>query len=464
MLGTTVPAGHTIRLQKDAANSSQLRDRLRQPGAGAPRSPTRTRPRTPCRPASPSRTCRTRWTRPGMDTTGTWTGVYLPAGDYQTAQKFQSTARAIKVVGAGPWYTRFHAPPTQENTDAGFACRATRAARRSAGFAYFGNYTSASTARARSFDLTNVANITIDNVWIEHTVCMYWGANTRRTSTITNSRIRDTFADGINMTNGSTDNLVTNDEARATGDDSFALFSAIDAGGADEKNNVFENLTRTLTWRAAGIAVYGGYNNTFRNIYIADTLCYSGITISSLDFGYPMNGFGAARRPRSRTSRIVRAGGHFWGAPDLPRDLGVLGVEGVPGHPGQRRGHRRPDLQRHHVPDELQRSAPQSRSPTPVHQHLDHRRPRRAATRSTPSPASGSGPTRCPRRARARPSAPPPSTTPPSVTTTSMCTTRRRRRSTLRWAEPSGTRTNGAAGRTFPAAPRTATDVEVNHG
>ncbi len=37
------------------------------------------------------------------------------------------------------------------------------------------------------------------------------------------------------MTNGSTDNLVTNNEARATGDDSFALFSAIDAGGADEQ-------------------------------------------------------------------------------------------------------------------------------------------------------------------------------------------------------------------------------------
>ena len=42
------------------------------------------------------------------------------------------------------------------------------------------------------------------------------------------------FADGINMTNGSTDNLVANNEARATGDDSFALFSAIDAGGADD--------------------------------------------------------------------------------------------------------------------------------------------------------------------------------------------------------------------------------------
>lgn len=167
------------------------------------------------------------------------------------------------------------------------------------------------------FDFSNVANITIDNIWTEHMVCMYWGANTDF-MTITNSRIRDTFADGINMTNGSTDNLVSNNEARATGDDSFALFSAIDAGGADEKNNVFQNLTSILTWRAAGVAVYGGYANTFRNIYIADTLCYSGITISSLDFGYPMNGFGASPTTDLQNISLVRAAWPLLGRADLP--------------------------------------------------------------------------------------------------------------------------------------------------
>jgi hypothetical protein len=156
----------------------------------------------------------------------------------------------------------------------------------------------------------------IDNIWVEHMVCLYWGANTD-SMVIKNSRIRDTFADGVNMTNGSTDNLISNNEARATGDDSFALFSAIDAGGADEKNNVFENLTSILTWRAAGVAVYGGYANTFRNIHIADTLVYSGITISSLDFGYPMNGFGTDPTNFQNIS-IVRAGGHFWGGQTFP--------------------------------------------------------------------------------------------------------------------------------------------------
>jgi hypothetical protein len=84
------------------------------------------------------------------------------------------------------------------------------------------------------------------------------------------------------------------------------------------RDNIYENLTSTLTWRAAGVAVYGGYGNTFRNIYIADTLVYSGITISSLDFGYPMNGFGASPPTRFENISIVRAGGHFWGAQTFP--------------------------------------------------------------------------------------------------------------------------------------------------
>src|SRR5205085_933068 len=141
------------------------------------------------------------------------------------------------------------------------------------------------------FNLTNVANLTIDTIWVEHQVVMVWGTNVDNT-TIKNSRIRDTFADGINLTNGSTGNHVTNIEARSTGDDSFALFAATDLNPGNQYDNVFENLTSLTPWRAAGLAVYGGYNNTFPDLFIADTLTYSGISISSLHFGHPFRGSG----------------------------------------------------------------------------------------------------------------------------------------------------------------------------
>ncbi|BEL12206.1 CARDB domain-containing protein [Actinoplanes sichuanensis] len=314
LLTGSFPAGSTIKLQKDSGNSGDIAiDFINLEQVAPVANPDTSKYVVPT--GFDQQSVQAALDAARQDTSKL--GVYLPAGDYQTSNKFQVYGRAVKVVGAGPWYTRFHTPSTQSETDAGFRADATANGSTFADFAFFGNYTIRIDGPGKVFDLANVANITIDNIWAEHVVCLYWGANTDN-MVIKNSRIRNTFADGVNMTNGSTGNLVDNNEARATGDDSFALFSAIDAGGADEINNTYSNLTTILTWRAAGIAVYGGYANTFKNIYIADTLVYSGITISSLDFGYPMNGFGADPPTVFDNISIVRAGGHFWGAQTFP--------------------------------------------------------------------------------------------------------------------------------------------------
>ncbi len=314
-LGRTVPAGAKIRLQKDGGNTSRYAiDFVDFEKATAAPNPD---PDAFVEPAGTGhQDVQNALDTARMDTTGKIQGVYLPPGDYETSSKFQVYGKPVKVIGAGPWFTRFHAPSGQQNTDIGF--RADQGANGStfSGFAYFGNYTSRIDGPGKVFDFRDVSGITIENIWAEHMVCLYWGANTDR-MTLKDNRIRNTFADGLNMTNGSTDNLVTNNEARATGDDSFALFSSTDAGGTDQKNNVYEKLTSKLTWRAAGVAVYGGHLNTFRDIHVADTLVYSGITVSSLDFGYPMNGFGPDPT-RLENISVERAGGHFWNGQTFP--------------------------------------------------------------------------------------------------------------------------------------------------
>ncbi|MFC5287059.1 CARDB domain-containing protein [Actinokineospora guangxiensis] len=310
MLDSTFPAGSKIKLQKDAQNtgtfavdfiSTELATELPNPD--------------PARYAQPTgfthQAVQAAMDRVRMDTTGTLVGVYLPKGSYDTNSKFQVYGKPVQIVGAGVWFTRFIAGAGQENTDVGFRADATANGSRFAHFSLWGNYTRRIDGPGKVFDFQNVANITIEHIWAEHFVCLYWGANTDN-MVIRDTRSRNLFADAVNMTNGSTGNRVVNNESRASGDDSFALFSAIDAGGADMKDNVYENLTAILTWRAAGIAVYGGYNNVFRNIYVADTLTYSGITISSLDFGYPMNGFGADPPTRFENISLVRTGGTFW--------------------------------------------------------------------------------------------------------------------------------------------------------
>jgi len=316
MLNSSIPAGSRIRLQKDAANSGTFAvDFVSLEQATPIANPDPARYTVPT--GFTHQDVQNALDRVRMDTTGNLIGVYLPPGDYQTSSKFQIYLKPVRVIGAGPWYTRFSAPSTQDNTDVGFRAESSADGSVFSGFAYFGNYTSRIDGPGKVFDFNGISNTTIENIWVEHMVCLYWGANTDNT-TIRNNRIRDTFADGVNMTNGSANNLVSNNESRATGDDSFALFNAQDGGGGEVTGNTYENLTSLLTWRAAGIAVYGGYNNVFRNIYVADTLVYSGITISSLDFGIPMNGFGASPPTQFQNVSLVRTGGHFWGAQTFP--------------------------------------------------------------------------------------------------------------------------------------------------
>ncbi|MFF1817476.1 discoidin domain-containing protein [Kribbella sp. NPDC058245] len=313
MLDSTVPAGAKIRLQKDPANTTTYSidfvdteqvAPIPNPGAGFV---------TPA--GFTQQDVQAALDRVRQDTT--LQGVYLPAGEYPTSSKFNVYGKATKVVGAGPWFTKFVAPQTQANTDVGFDSQSSANGSTFSGFSYFGNYDSRNDGPGKVFNFSGTSNMTIDNIWAEHQMCLYWGANTDN-STIKNSRIRDSFADGINMTNGSAGNTVSNNDARSTGDDSFALFNATDNGGGEVRDNVFENLSATLTWRAAGFAVYGGTNNIFRNLYAADMLTYPGVTISSLDFGIPMNGFGATPPTVFQNVSIVRSGGHFWGNQSFP--------------------------------------------------------------------------------------------------------------------------------------------------
>jgi len=316
LLNSSIPAGSRIRLQKDAANTTTYAIDFINTERVSPRpNPDPARYTTPA--GFTHQDVQNALDRVRMDTTGTLVGVYLPPGTYSTSQKFDVYGKPVKVVGAGMWYTRFQTPPGQENTDAGFRVEGTANGSSFEHLAFFGNYTSRIDGPGKVWgELQNVSNLTFDNIWVEHTVCMFWGVHVSNI-TIKNSRIRNTFADAINMTNGSTNNLVSNVEGRGNGDDAFALFSATDAGGGANTGNVFENLTATLTWRAAGVAVYGGQNNTFRNLYIADQLTYPGITISSLDFGYPFVGFGPGLT-RIENASVIRSGGHFWGAQTFP--------------------------------------------------------------------------------------------------------------------------------------------------
>lgn len=323
MLDQVYPAGTKIKIQKDAGDVSWIYVDMIETENVAPASsnpdPTK------YVQVSASKSIDQALTEFRADSTKK--GIFIPAGEWTISNKIFLYGRATEIIGAGPWYTKLTAPQNESNTDVGFNISSTANGSTIKDLSAWGNYIYRVDGPGKFIDGNGMQNVTIDNVWAEHFICLYWGVNSSY-NTFKNNRIKNTFADGINMTNGSSYNIIDNNYARATGDDSFALFSAVDAGGSYNVGNQFTNLTATNVRRAAAFAVYGGQNNLFQNLYGADTLTYPGITVSSLSFGYNTLGFGAQDTVIDGAT-LDRTGGDFWtsvGADDKINDYQNFGA------------------------------------------------------------------------------------------------------------------------------------------
>ncbi|RZQ64826.1 CARDB domain-containing protein [Amycolatopsis suaedae] len=161
----------------------------------------------------------------------------------------------------------------------------------------------------------------INNVWIEHANVGAWVG--RDYSNIpelwgpadglefNNVRIRNTYADGVNFTNGSRNSKVFNSSFRNTGDDSLAVWAnqyVKDPGTDIAHSNQFLNNTIQLPWRANGVAVYGGYGNKIENNVIHDTMNYPGIMLATDHSPLPFSG-----QTLISGNALYRTGGAFWG-------------------------------------------------------------------------------------------------------------------------------------------------------
>lgn len=165
-------------------------------------------------------------------------------------------------------------------------------------------------------------NTSISNVWIEHANVGVWvGRDYDNIPALwgpadglefSGMRIRNTYADGINFSNGTRNSTVSDSSFRNTGDDALAVWAnpyvadpSVDIG----HSNTFRNNTIQLPWRANGIAIYGGYDNSAINNVISDTMNYPGIMVSSDHNPLPFSG-----ETLLSGNTLHRTGGAFWGA------------------------------------------------------------------------------------------------------------------------------------------------------
>ncbi|MFI7274618.1 glycosyl hydrolase family 28-related protein [Streptomyces sp. NPDC049879] len=164
-------------------------------------------------------------------------------------------------------------------------------------------------------------NTAITNVWIEHANVAVWAG--RDFDNIpdlwgpgdgvefSGMRIRNTYADGINFTNGTRNSTVSDSSFRNTGDDSLAVWAnryVRDPSTDIGHDNTFRDNTIQLPWRANGIAVYGGYGNSIENNLISDTMNYPGIMLATDHDPLPFSG-----ETLIAGNELHRTGGAFWG-------------------------------------------------------------------------------------------------------------------------------------------------------
>ncbi|TCC28632.1 CARDB domain-containing protein [Kribbella sindirgiensis] len=181
----------------------------------------------------------------------------------------------------------------------------------------------------------------ISNVWIEHANVGVWvGRDYDNIPELwgpadglefSGMRIRDTYADGINFSNGTRNSKVFNSSFRTTGDDALAVWAnkyVKDQSVDIAHDNTFTNNTVQLPWRANGIAIYGGYGNKIENNLIYDTMNYPGIMLATDHDPLPFSG-----TTLIANNALYRCGGVFWnedqefGAITLfPSNLPIPGV------------------------------------------------------------------------------------------------------------------------------------------
>jgi hypothetical protein len=221
---------------------------------------------------------------------GKFKGVWIPPGTFQQDDKFQ--AKAVKIQGAGMWYSKLHCPNQGEDPGwgrTGFIVTGDGAEFRD--FAIFG-WGGTRTQGGKAWVNSAFKGTVIERMWVESVQCAYWVGGPQESTNllVKDCRFRNTGADAVNLCNGNLNGLIVNCHARNTGDDAFAIWSARDLYAQPCRNNVIRDCTVQITWRAACFAIYGGSGNRIENCVGSDALTYPGLTVSSEFNPYPMEG------------------------------------------------------------------------------------------------------------------------------------------------------------------------------
>jgi hypothetical protein len=228
--------------------------------------------------------------------------VWIPAGTYYQSQRF--TLDGVTVQGAGMWYTNIigKTPVTDWAGNLGFSLSGTGSRVSNLRIASE-VITSRDDKGAKPFTGAGT-DWEVDHVWITHTITGFWMSTAKR-GYIHDCRVRFTYADAINLNQGTTNTISEHNHVRGCGDDGIAILAETDRGNPASANNTHRNNTVIANWWGHNADLAGGDNNVMCNNYIADNALMGGFTINS-PWSYPMH---ALNNSVVSGNLVVRGGG-----------------------------------------------------------------------------------------------------------------------------------------------------------
>ncbi|WP_217555353.1 glycosyl hydrolase family 28-related protein [Streptomyces sp. GbtcB6] len=318
--GTAIPAGGTITLRKDSANTAAVYDvdSVDLENVGAARTQPADSLSVVGYGADPNfgtdSTAAIQNTVNAARTQGK--SVWIPPGKYLTNSLSGTTLNftGVTVEGAGMWYTTIYRRPplpatwrSQILVGSGTTLRDvqidTNAVWRGVGGSGGADY---------GINASGAGGWLVERIWTRHTDANWLSGSN---GIVRDSRTADSYGDGFNINNSNTPNpdklgyhiTVQNNFARGTGDDSFATYSDAGASGTNgqvDGAKIIDN-TAIAPWWANGLRIAGG-----RNVEMTDNLVNSVSSNSALDIGV----FGDTGHPleSATVSGNVLIGGGGW--------------------------------------------------------------------------------------------------------------------------------------------------------
>jgi hypothetical protein len=241
-------------------------------------------------------------------------GLYLPPGRFlSTSQPI--SVDSVTVAGAGMWHTVVSGFYAHFDCWGGGNCKYRD-------FSVFGDTVRRVDADTdTAFGGAESSGVELDRIWMEHSKTGYWPGTGTDGLVIKNSRIRNLFADGVNLFSGTKNSVIENNHLRNTGDDAIAMWSPGD-GGVSSGNVVRHNYVQ-LPWMANCFGVYGGTDNTIEENVCADTVQYPGVLLARQFNSHPFAG-----NTSLSNNTLIRAGGSAYdqaqGALKLHAEQGTI--------------------------------------------------------------------------------------------------------------------------------------------